>query len=319
MNKLRKIIALMLSLSVIFTAAISVFSAENFDDDGNRDNNAGLSDEEQNVLIQDSHPKHELDNPDDAYIEDIEYDTYIMGKNEYDETVKKLTAFEMWVPIDDGSYLQQIKEKKFFQSVCRYINCDSFYDEDANKEDMWEKAHDMLKSMGYVDFNIDCTDEISFDNALRTLVNALGYKQIAYMYGGNDNAYIQIAANYDITKNFLDNRSASIRRTDAASLLNDSIKADVYISYGNNGHKSINTLEYFKDAYKITGVVESVSEHAITSGDTIYKGIRIGDYLLASDRSDLYDYLACKVEAYYRKEDSEEILFYISLITKITA
>lgn len=48
---------------------------------------------------------------------------------------------------------------------------------------MWEKAHDMLKSMGYVDFNIDCTDEISFDNALRTLVNALGYKQIAYMYG----------------------------------------------------------------------------------------------------------------------------------------
>ncbi len=103
------------------------------------------------------------------------------------------------------------------------------------------------------------------------LLNALGYKQIAYMYGGNDNAYIQIAANYDITKNFLDNRSASIRRTDAASLLNDSIKADVYISYGNNGHKSINTLEYFKDAYKITGVVESVSEHAITSGDTIYK------------------------------------------------
>ena len=89
MNKLRKIIALMLSLSVIFTAAISVFSAENFDDDGNRDNDAGLSDEEQNVLIQDSHPKHELDNPDDAYIEDIEYDTYIMGKNEYDETVKK--------------------------------------------------------------------------------------------------------------------------------------------------------------------------------------------------------------------------------------
>ena len=57
----------MLSLSVIFTAAISVFSAENFDDDGNRDNDAGLSDEEQNVLIQDSHPKHELDNPDDAY------------------------------------------------------------------------------------------------------------------------------------------------------------------------------------------------------------------------------------------------------------
>lgn len=214
-----------------------------------------------------------------------------MGKNEYDETVKKLTAFEMWVPIDDGSYLQPIKAGEFFLSVCRYINCDSFYDEDANKEDMWEKAHDMLKSMGYVDFNIDCTDEISFDNALRTLVNALGYKQIAYMYGGNDNAYIQIAANYDITKNFLDNRSASIRRTDAASLLNDSIKADVYISYGNNGHKSINTLEYFKDAYKITGVVESVSEHAITSGDTIYKGIRIGDYLLASDRSDLYDYL----------------------------
>ena len=43
MNKLRKIIALMLSLSVIFTAAISVFSAENFDDDGNRDNDAGLA------------------------------------------------------------------------------------------------------------------------------------------------------------------------------------------------------------------------------------------------------------------------------------
>ena len=64
---------------------------------------------------------------------------------------------------------------------------------------------------------------------------------------------------------------------------------------------------------KSPGVVESVSEHAITSGDTIYKGIRIGDYLLASDRSDLYDYLACKVEAYYRKEDSGgNTLLYIS-------
>ena len=51
MNKLRKIIALMLSLSVIFTAAISVFSAENFDDDGNRDNDAGLSDEDRKSVV----------------------------------------------------------------------------------------------------------------------------------------------------------------------------------------------------------------------------------------------------------------------------
>lgn len=43
----------------------------------------------------------------------------------------------------------------------------------------------------------------------------------------------------------------------------------------NNGHKSINTLEYFKDAYKITGVVESVSAACNNEvDDTIYKGIR---------------------------------------------
>lgn len=114
MNKLRKIIALMLSLSVIFTAAISVFSAENFDDDGNRDNNAGLSDEEQNVLIQDSHPKHELDNPDDAYIEDIEYDTYIMGKNEYDETVKSLQLLKCGFLLMMVHIFSQSRQVNFF-------------------------------------------------------------------------------------------------------------------------------------------------------------------------------------------------------------
>lgn len=56
MDRLKKLIAILLSLSVILTSAAGVFAAENFDDDGNRDNETGLSDEELGVIIEDTHP-----------------------------------------------------------------------------------------------------------------------------------------------------------------------------------------------------------------------------------------------------------------------
>ncbi len=313
MDKLKKLTALLVSLSVIMTSAAGVFAAENFDDDGNRDEETGLSDEEQGVIIEDTHPQHELDNPDDAYTEELEYDEYIQGRNEYNETVKKLTGFDMWVPVTDSTYLDNIKAGEYFLSVCRYVNADSFYDESAPAEEMWKAAYETLRGLGYVDFDIVYTGGISFDAALRTLVNALGYKRFADMRGGTDDAYIQTASECKITRKFPNDRNAALTIADAAALIEDSTDASAYIYYNNDDYEYIDVLEYYKDIYEITGVVEAVSDNSISSGAVIENGIRIGDYLLATDRNDLYDYLACKAEAYYRQEESgDRTLVYIT-------
>lgn len=313
MNKFKKIVALLLSLIMLLSSSALVLAAENFDDDGNRDNENGLSEDEQAVFIEESHPMHELDNPDDVYTEDLDYDEYIRGRNEYNETVKKLTAFGTWVPINEGTYLERIKAGEFFLSICRYINMDSFYNEDADKEEMWENAYDTLRGLNYVDFNINTDDEITYSKAIRTIVNILGYKDLAAIYGGTDSAYIRIASDYEIISNLPDNLSVQMTRAEAAMLIEDSTEANSRVFYGKNDYRYINALEYYKNGYKITGIVEAVADRSIRNGNTAEDGIRIGNYTLTSDRGDLFDYLACKVDAYYRDEkNGGQTLLYIS-------
>jgi len=313
MEKLKKIIALLLSLIMLLASSALVFAAENFDDDGNRDNETGLSDEEQEVLIEESHPMHELDNPDDVYTEELEYDEYIRGRDEYNETVKKLTSLDMWIPIEEGTYLDHIKAGEFFLSVCRYINMDSFYDENADKEEMWKKAYDMLRDLNYVDFDVNIDDEISYGNAIRILVNVLGYKDIATIYGGTDSAYINIVSDYELLSDLPNDFSAHMTRLEAATLIEDTIEAGARVFYGKNDYRYKNVLEHYKNVYKITEIVEAVSDSSVANGNTAEDTIRIGNYILLSNRKDLYDYLACKVDAYYRDEDNgDRTLLYIT-------
>ncbi len=314
MKKLGKIIGLLLSLSIIFASASTIFAADNFDDDGNRDNETGLSNEEQGVIIEDTHPQHELDNPEDAYTEEIEYDEYIHNRDIYNETVKKLTEFGMWVSIDEGTYLEPIKAGEYFLSICRYINNDYFYNEDAEPEEMWKAAYEALKSLGYVDFYIDPSGEITYAQALRVLANSLGYKQIAVQSGGRDIDYIHIADGNEIAETIPADISAIMTRADAASLIEDSTEANACISpYGYGEFKYVNALEHFKKSYKITGIVESVSDMSLTGNASSMNRIKIGYYVLTTNRTDLYDYFACNVEAYYREEnDGDRTLLYIT-------
>lgn len=304
MDKLKKLTALLVALGIALASTVSAFAVANFDDDGNRDNDNGLSEEEQNIAIEGTHPQHELDNPEDAYMEDLEYDEYIKGRNEYNEVIKKLSAFGMWHTLPEGSYLQPIKAGEFFLTICRYINCDNFISENADDAELYKTAYEMLNDMDYADFEIDPQGTISFDQAVRTLTNTLGYKRFADMRGGTADAYVHVASEHNITRHFPKNRSAALTRTAAAELIENSTKGEAYIYIGNNNYSYENVLEYYKDVYEINDVVSAVSDNAISNGATIQNGIRVGNYLLESDRKDLYDYLACKVQVFYREEES---------------
>lgn len=319
MKNIKKLIALLLVLSLSVASAATSFAAVNFDDDGNRDEEHGLSDDEMDVIIDDARPQHELDNPEDAYYEELEYDEYIKARNEYNEVVKKLTSLDMWESLDEGTFTDKIKAGEFFLSVCRYINNTSFCSEVDSHEMRCQKAYDTLKTLGYVDFDIDPLGEISFINAVRVLVNAFGYKTTVKLQGGGDTQYLSVASSEDIAQRIPDKISETLSRADAAKLLEDSTEADVYIFHDNNNKEKINSLEYFKDVYVITDTVESVSDNAITDGATIKNGIRVGDYLLESTRRDLNEYLACRVDAYYREGDgSGRELLYITYDVKNT-
>lgn len=308
MRKSKRFFAVLLSLCMSLSCAVSAFAAANFDDDGNRDEETGLTEEEQDIIINDSRPWHELDNPDDAYTEDLEYDEYIRLRDEYDETVKKLTSFGMWDQISDGSYLQPITAGEYCSIICRYINFSNVYLDTDTPEQKGEKAYDILKQQDIVDFELDPNDTITFDEAVRVLVNALGYKPLM-QYIESD--YTSLAISEDIVKRLPEDNSESITRLQAAYLLDDSIKADAYVFNG-SGYDRVNALEHYKNIYELIDVVEAVDDVYVTKGGPAIGGIRIGSMTLSSSISSLMDYIGCRVIAYYESGYDGDILKYIT-------
>lgn len=316
MNIARRLICFFLSACLLIAACSTVFGAANFDDDGNRDQENGLSEEDYDVVVDNSHPYHELDNPEDAYTGELEYDEYIELKNQYNVVVEKLTSVGAWEENTEKDFTELIPAGEYFISVCRYIEYNAFYSESATVEENAAAAYNALKDLGFIDIEISATDNITYEQALRILMNALGYKDLAQYNGGDIQAYVQLADSHDIISGVPDNMAEELTYSDAANLIEGSLDGEAcYIETTTNGYgyRYIRPLEHYKDIYEMSGIVKSVSDLSISSDNTYTDSIVVGDELIQAANRDLNDYLACNVDLYYKLTDSnDKVLCYIS-------
>lgn len=289
MNLLKRFAALLIILSLA-AAPLSAFAAANFDDDGNR-----TEEELPDGAAQDDRPKHELDNPDDAYTEELEYDEYIRLKNEYNETVSKLIALGIWSGEISSEHTQKISAEDFCSVICNLINMNG-------------QGYSRIKALGYDGGKLDLSGGVTLAAAARIMVNALGYGVFAENSGGSDDAYIEVMYRYKISKVSPADADA-LTMLDAAHMTEDALEAEVYRQIGTKYESSgKDALEYFKGIKSEMGVVRSVGEKTIAK--TASPGyIKLGDSLFWTDDEEKYiGLLGCRADAYYT-DDSDELLY----------
>lgn len=297
MNILKRIAAALIVLSLC-AAPLSAFGAANFDDDGNR------TEEERPDDAVDNRPKHELDNPDDAYTEDLEYKEYIRLKTEYNETVNKLSALEIWYGTSGGEHTDKITAGDFAKTVCGLM-------------DMNGLGYDEIRSLGYDGGTLkNASGSVKFISAVRVIVNALGYGIFAEQSGGDDGAYLSVWRQYKLSaQNF--EPDMELTMLDAAHIIDDALEAEVYKKNYLSGNavwekSGKKALEYFKDINYVKGTVRSADEYSLDKNKT-ENHVSIDGRLFWTDKADEYlDKLGCKVSAYYRLDDEE--LLYLSVL-----
>lgn len=304
----KRIASFILSVVIALTSTVSVFAAANFDDDGNRNEENGLSDAEQDLVIEDSNPFHELDNPEDAYIEELEYDEYVRKREEYNETVKLLTALDIWEKISDGAYTELISAGEFFSIICRYAGFANYFTSDDDVSQKSKKAIEILRNFEYVDFDINPEDDIACKYAVRVIVNTFGYKTYAKMQGDSADAYMRVAIEQKILDKLSVAADEKLTRGMVADMLKDTLDAEVCVYNPNTTTERKAVLEYYKDICKITNTVKAVENQYTAGGDN---RVRIGDRFFHTEQRDVGKFLECKVDAYYilNGEDADKLVY----------
>lgn len=305
MDIMKKAISFLIAGCILTSASAYVFAAANFDDDGNRDQENGLSEEDYDVIIDDSNPYQELDNPDDAYTEDIEYDEYVRLRDEYNAAINKLTNIGVWEKNNDASYSDLINADEFAMSVCKYIGFLSSYDPNRSYDENCTAAYNYLKQLGYIEDDLTADGPITYEQALKIFMNAIGYKDMAAYMGKGTQSYIELADSYDIVKTFPEDMSKQLTCAEAAYFIEDTLECYACV-LNVDQFEYVKALEHYQNVYEMSGIVNSVSDISLTDEKAYTNSIRIGNEILRADQKDLNNYLACNVDVYYRLDDSND-------------
>lgn len=193
-----------------------------------------------------------------------------------------------------------------FINMLLNITSDSAYTGDTVSDEGLQKAG----LYGFAESRADAEEKsITYGNAVKMTLDFLGYKQLAEKDGGYPSGYLKAVSTASLDAGSID-WEEKLTAGAAAALLYSAIKAKpVSMQYtGGNMKYEIadgeNVLEYYRNIYVITGLMDRNSLTYLTNGNVIrmnYAGID-GELYEASDY--IYDeLLGYSVEAYIQKDD----------------
>jgi|LSQX01.3.fsa_nt_gb hypothetical protein len=137
---------------------------------------------------------------------------------------------------------------------------------------------------GYPDGTFRPEQEITYNQAVTVIVNALGYKIYAEQAGQYPNGWIVTASNLGILKRTQQIGEGLIKKEVMAALISNALEVDIMVrvGYGNNSkyeiQKGNNLLTEYLDIYKIQGKVNANYYTTLAGDSTLKKDeIQIGD------------------------------------------
>ena len=176
---------------------------------------------------------------------------------------------------------------------------------------------------GYSETEFGPEEPIMFQQAVKILLNVIGYEPIAAQKGGYPTGYLLTASDTGVLKGIGSiNQQAALSAKIAARLLLNALDTEILVqesvgeTYKYTTIKGQTLLSEKLDIYRITGIMQSNMFSSLDGDSTVGTDrVQIGSGIYETGLTDAADYLGCNVEAYYRedKTDNLNILVYAGL------
>ena len=239
----------------------------------------------------------------------------------FDERIEKLAY--LGITFDEGIVPEDVVTRaEFVRTLLDFVNAEKynadcgFYDVDSDHPyfDEINTGANLKYMIGYPDGNFYPEKNIAVNEAVKAIVNALGYETVANQSGGYPLGYITVADSTGLLKG-VETGTDGLTNETFSKLLENALECNIYEmsfengipSYGEN--EDINALWKFHNIAEVKAVVTANGitglsdasektaggQYAALNGETVYVG-----------NSNVDDYLGYSVEAYvYYEEEGE--------------
>lgn len=243
----------------------------------------------------------------------------VSGKNEI-ELLYNLGIVE---GNDEGEFMPEasVKRIEFAVMILRMLKMDEFAMEgefaDIPSTHWAYNYAGTLKSMGIVEgigdnkFGIDMN--VTYEQALKMLVSALGYSNIAEQQGGYPNGYLAMATTLGITDD-VPMSTGAVNRLSAALLIENCLEADM-LKPGQEDTKNPDniledTLRYTKMRGTVDATFDAYGSENLKYNEIVISGVR---YKLDIENCiiDTTGLFGRQVEYYVTERDYEEVISHI--------
>ena len=185
---------------------------------------------------------------------------------------------------------------------------DGYFD-DVDTTTLEGAAVDFLASIGVIPKNkreYNPNDEVTYSEAVRILLNCLGYNEAAAANVGFPGGYIKTATDCGINKNVWLMTNSVLTKTDAAMLLYNSLYVKPMQRKSNNIYEEEKQtlLEKVWDVDTVTGIVSGYENTVIGGGKVLPDNcVEINGITYNVGETNIADYVGYSVKAFYSEED----------------
>lgn len=245
-----------------------------------------------------------------------------MKDAQYSERIEKLAYLD--ITFDEGSEADKpVSRARFVRTILEFVNASvnggkSIFldvDEDHPFKDVIMTGANKGYMIGYDDGNFYPNRIISVPEAIKVIVNTLGYELVAMNNGGYPNGYLSLASEIGLTKG-VNSGEAELTYSQFSKLLENALECDIMkikfdgtdVNYSDDGE--IDALWEFHNTVKVKA---TVTANAITGIDkeTGKTGktnrVKLNGEEVEVGESNIDDYLGYTVEAYISYDDDKDL------------
>lgn len=190
---------------------------------------------------------------------------------------------------------------------------------DVNSGTQYEEYIETAFRLGYISggygLNFNPDEAITLPQALKILVNILGYGQMAELKGGYPTGYYSVAQNLDLLEQISADFADGLTFGDAMILLANSAKADILqpVSYGDDVRlEAKEGITLLSERHKIENVEGIINANVYTeiyaqNSELDKNQIKLDDVVYSISSPELAELIGQRVDLYYRNDSSKLI------------
>ncbi|MBP3361106.1 MAG: S-layer homology domain-containing protein [Clostridia bacterium] len=224
----------------------------------------------------------------------------------FNDNVSLLHAFEL-IEDDSREMATTVTRGEFASIMMKYLqfgsgtdlsgenNEKTFSDVNENAKDIYGIVSLGIMS-GYSEDKFAPENNILFEEALKSIVAALGWSEIAEREGGYPTAYINIANRLELTEGVYGAQGSILTYYDIVQMLVNALSAEIYIAKTPN-------MEMSPQSWFSSRLKADKEEGTVTGFNAETDSIAI-DYTIYNTENDYTDMLGCHVEFYVDDDDN---------------